>query len=146
MDPVTSDVLIDRPQGEVFAYLADVSNYPVFMGHFTKGWHVTREDTYGPGAGVRFAFEQRRNGYPWVDATIIEFEPPRRIVLAGRTGKFNRVRALITWELEPGVGGSTRVAVTYETQTKMASDRLIDRRGFQKARWAKTTRIIQTPP
>ena len=143
MDPVSSDVLIARPQGEVFAYLADVANHPEFMGHFTHGWHVTREDTYGMGAGVRFAFKQRRNKYPWVDATIIEFEPPRRIVLAGRTGKFNRVRSLITWELEPAGGGETRAQVTFETQTKMVTDTLSESRGFQQARWAKTVKVLR---
>lgn len=143
MDPVSSDVLIARPQAEVFAYLADVANYPEFMGHFTHGWHLTREDTYGMGAGVRFAFAQRRNNYPWVDATIVELAPPRRIVLAGRTGKFNRVRSLITWELEPASGGETRLAVSFETQTKMVTDRFSESRGFQKARWAKTTRVLR---
>ncbi len=143
MDPVSSDVLISRPQGEVFAFLADVANHPGFMGHFTHDWHLTREDTYGLGAGVRFAFDQRRNAFPWVDATIIELEPPRRIVLAGRTGKFNRVRSLITWDLEPGVGGTTRVMVTYETETKMVTDKLGERRGFHKARWAKTVKVLR---
>lgn len=143
MDPVSSDVLIARPQAEIFGYLADVANHPEFMGHFTRDWHVTREDTYGMGAGVRFAFDQRRNGFPWVDATIIELVPPRRIVLAGRTGKFNRVRSLITWELEPGPSGSTRVSVSYETQTKMVTDKLGDRRGYHKSRWAKTLKVLR---
>lgn len=143
MDPVSADVLISRPQEEIFAYLADVANYPEFMGHFTHGWHVTREDTYGPGAGVRFAFNQKRNGFPWIDATIVEFEPPRRIVLVGRTGKFNRVRSVITWELEPAVGGSTRASVSFETQTKMVTDKLGERRGFHKARWKKTAKVLR---
>lgn len=143
MDPVSSDVLIARPQAEIFDYLADVANHPEFMGDFTRDWHVTREDTYGLGAGVRFAFDQKRNAFPWVDATIIEFEPSRRIVLAGRTGKFNRVRSLITWELEGGLGGATRVTVTYETQTKMVTDKMGERRGYHKARWAKTLKVLR---
>ena len=143
MDPVSSDVLIDRPPTEVFAYLADVANHPSFMGQFTHGWHLTREDSYGLGAGVRFAFNQKRNGFPWIDATIAELEPPRRIVLVGRTGKFNRVRAVITWELEPAVGGGTRARVSFETQGKMVTDRFSERRGFHKARWAKAVKVLR---
>ena len=143
MDPVTSDVLISRPQAEVFAYLADVANHPEFMSHFTRDWHVTREDTYGKGAGVRFAFTQRRNKYPWIDQTILEFEPSRRIVLVGRTGKFNRIRTLTVWELEPGTGGTTRVSVSFEKVPDKATDRLGEGKGFHKAKWRKTLRILR---
>ncbi len=143
MDPVTADVLISRPQAEVFVYLADVANHLEFMGHFTKDWHVTREDTYGKGAGVRFAFKQRRNKFPWVDQTILEFEPPRRIVLGGRTGKFNRIRTLTVYELEPGTGGTTRVSVSFEKVPKMLSDKFGEGRGFHKAKWRKTLRVLR---
>lgn len=143
MDPVTADVLISRPPEEVFAYLADVANHPEFMGHFTSGWHLTREDTYGPGAGVRFKFKQRRNKYAWIDQTILEFEPPRRIVLGGRTGKFNRIRTLTDWELEPGTGGTTRVRVSFEKVPKTFADRFGEGRGFHRARWRKTVKVLR---
>lgn len=143
MNPVTADVLIARPQAEVFAYLCDVANYPEFMGHFTKDWHLTREDTFGLGAGVRFAFTQRRTKFPWIDQTIHELDAPRRLVLVGRTGKFNRVRTLTQWELEPGAGGSTSVEVSFEKAPKMFSDRFGEGRGFHKAKWAKTLRVLR---
>lgn len=143
MDPVTADVLISRPQAEVFAYLADVANHREFMGHFTRDWHVTREDTYGKGAGVRFAFEQRRNKFPWIDQTIVGLEPPRRIVLEGATGKFNRVRTATVWELEPQTGGATRVTVSFEKTPKLATDRFGEGRGFHKAKWSKTLQVLR---
>lgn len=143
VDLVTADVLISRPEAEVFAYLADVANHPEFMGHFTRDWHVTREDTYGKGAGVRFAFKQRRNKYPWIDQTISELEPPRRIVLVGGTGKFNRVRTRTVWELEPADGGGTRVAVSFEKVPKLRSDRFGEGHGFHKAGWSKTLRVLR---
>ena len=127
----------------VFEYLADVANHPEFMEHFTKDWHVTREDTYGKGAGVRFAFRQRRNKFPWIDQTIHDFEPPRRLVLVGRTGKFNRVRTLTTWELEPSSGGGTRVQVSFEKVPKMFSDRFGEGRGFHRAKWRKTVKVLR---
>ncbi len=143
MDPVTSDVVIARPPAEVFAFLADVANHRSFMGHFTRDWHVTREDTYGLGAGVRFAFEQHRNHYPWMDQTVFEFEPPRRIVLVGRTGKFNRVRTLTVYELEPSVGGGTRVSVSFEKVPDKPTDRLAEGKGFHKAKWRKTVKVLR---
>lgn len=143
MDLVSADVLIARPQAEVFGYLADVSNHPEFMGHFTRDWHVTREDTYGKGAGVRFAFKQRRNKYPWIDQTISELEPPRRIVLVGGTGKFNRVRTRTVWELEPAEGGDTRVEVSFEKVPKLRSDRFGEGHGFHKSGWGKTLRVLR---
>jgi uncharacterized protein YndB with AHSA1/START domain len=143
VDPVTADVVISRPPAEVFAYLADVANYPEFMGHFTRDWHLTREDTYGKGAGVRFAFKQRRNKYPWIDQTILEFDPPRRIVLVGRTGKFNRIRTVTVWELEQGSGGSTQVRVSFEKVPKLFSDRFGEGRGFHKAKWRRTVKVLR---
>ncbi|MCW3011753.1 MAG: hypothetical protein JWO90_2157 [Solirubrobacterales bacterium] len=143
MDPVTADVLISRPHEEVFDYLADVANHPEFMGHFTEDWHLTREDTYGKGAGVRFAFKQRRNAFPWIDQTIHEFEPPRRIVMVGRTGKFNRIRTLTVWELEPSGAGATKVSVSFEKVPKMLSDKFGEGRGFHRAKWRKTLRVLR---
>ncbi len=149
MDPVNADVLISRAQADIFAYLADVANHPEFMGHFTEDWHVTREDTYGMGAGVRFAFKQRRNKFPWIDQTIVELEPPRRIVLAGGTGKFNRMRTTTVWELEPE-DGATRVSVSFEKVPKLATDRWGEGRGFHKAKWSKTLHVLrdvlESPP
>ncbi len=143
METVTADVLIARPQAEVFAYLADVAHHPEFMGHCTRDWHVTREDTFGAGAGVRFAFRQRRTKFPWIDQTIVEIEPPSRIVLAGGTGKFNRVRTRTVWELGAGAEGATRVAVSFEKEPKLRSDRFGEGRGFHKAKWPKTLRVLR---
>ena len=143
MDPVSADVLISRPPEEVFAYLADVANHSEFMGHFTRDWHLTREDTFGLGAGVRFAFTQRRQKYPWIDQTIHELEAPRRIVMVGRTGKFNRIRTLTSWELEPTSGGGTKATVSFEKVPKMPSDRLTEGKGFHRAKWRKTVKVLR---
>ncbi len=142
MDPVTSDVLISRPPAEVFEYLADVANHSEFMGHFTKDWHVTREDTYGKGAGVRFAFKQRRNKFPWIDMTIHELEPPHRLVLVGRTGKFNRIRTLTVYELAQS-GGGTKVSVSFEKVPDKPTDKLVEGKRFHKAGWRKTLRMLR---
>ena len=51
MDPIESSVTVGRPRGEVFEYLADVANHWEFTDHYVREVHMTREDTYGIGAG-----------------------------------------------------------------------------------------------
>ena len=54
MDPVTSKITIGRPREEVFDYLADIANHPEFSNHYLQGWRLTREDSWGEGAGARY--------------------------------------------------------------------------------------------
>ena len=54
MEPVTSEITIDRPREEIFAYLADVANHPEFTDHFLKDWRLLLEETEGRGAGARY--------------------------------------------------------------------------------------------
>jgi hypothetical protein len=144
MDPVTQSVLVSKPAAEIYDYLADVANHPEFLDHFASEWHLTREDTYGRGAGIRYRVHQRGNRFPWVDQTIMEMEAPRRIVLAGRGGKYNRVRTITAYDLEPAAGGTTQVTVSFETEPKYPSDRLYDRRGFYKRRLGKAMRRLRS--
>jgi uncharacterized protein YndB with AHSA1/START domain len=142
MDPVTQSVQVSRPPAEVFDYLADVANHPEFLDHFTTEWHLTREDTYGIGAGIRYGIKMRGNRFPWVDQTVIECDAPRRLVLAGRGGKYNRIRTLTVYEVEPGASGGSRVTVSFETEGKYPSDRLFDRRGYYRRRFGKGLRRL----
>jgi uncharacterized protein YndB with AHSA1/START domain len=134
MDPVTVSVTVGRPRQQVFEYLADIANHPEFCDHFLTDWRLTREDSYGTGAGARFKARQRLNRFPWGDTTFMEVEPPRRILQCGRGGKFNRIRTVGVWVLEPVGSGSTRVTLTWETDPVMLSDRLLE---IGKRRWAR---------
>jgi uncharacterized protein YndB with AHSA1/START domain len=106
MDPVTVEVTIARPREEVFDYLADIANHAEFCDHYLVEWHLTREDPYGAGAGARFRVEAPLNRFPWADVTFVEVERPWRIIERGRTGKYNRIRTLGTFELEPTAAGT----------------------------------------
>ncbi len=126
MDPITSTVPIDRRPEEVFAYLEDVANHAEFTDHYLKDFRLTREDSLGLGAGARFRVDAPLNRFSWADITVIESVAPKRLVQRGRTGKFNRIRLLSTYELEPS-GGSTRVTLTTETeQPRLISDRIME--------------------
>ncbi|MEA2268346.1 MAG: hypothetical protein QOC64_956 [Solirubrobacteraceae bacterium] len=146
MDPLTTEVTVARPREEVFDYLADIANHPEFTDHFMVDWHMTREDTYGAGAGARYKVKAPLNRFPWGDATFVEVERPRRIVEAGRTGKYNRIRTLGVYELEPA-GNSTRVRFTLQTQPKMLSDKLLERlagRAWMKRKLGKAMRRLRS--
>lgn len=129
MDPVTVSTTIARPREEVFEYLADIANHAEFCDHFMVEWHLLREDSYGRGAGARFRIKAPLNRFDWADATFIEVEPPYRIVEAGRTGKFNRIRTLGEYRLTEMPGNVTRVEFTLETEPALLSDRIMESLG-----------------
>lgn len=147
MDPVTNSVLIDRPREEVFEYLADVANHLEFSDHYLTDFRLTREDTYGYGAGARFRLKMRGNRYGFADVSLIEVDRPRRIVEAGRGGKFNRTRFLSEYTLEQA-GGGTRVTLTTETVPGILSDRLAEgllfARGWVKRNQGKALRRLRS--
>ena len=126
MDPVVVSVNIARPRAELFEYLADVANHPEFKDHYLSDWHLTREDSAGRGAGARFREQLPLSRFGWGDYTLAEVDPPYRILERGRSGKFNRVRAVGEWTLHDASGGMTRVEYRYETQPARPSDRLME--------------------
>ncbi len=147
MDPVSSSVTIDRSPEEVYDYLFDVANHAEFTDHYLKDFRLTREDSLGEGAGARFRVDAPLNRFSWADVTVAEAERPRRIVQRGRTGKFNRIRLVSSYELEPIAGGSTRVTLTTETEPpKLPSDKLMEllaRRWF-KRKQAKAVKRLRS--
>jgi uncharacterized protein YndB with AHSA1/START domain len=133
VDAVAVSTVVARPRAEVFEYLADVANHSEFMDHFTGDWHLTREESYGAGAGARFKVDIRPGSrFSWGDMTFAEVQRPERIVARGRFGKYGRTRTLTIWELEAEGEGATRVHVTYETEPGILSDRLNEALGGRR--------------
>jgi uncharacterized protein YndB with AHSA1/START domain len=146
VDPITVEVVIARPREEVFEYLADIANHAEFNDHFLVDWRLTREDTYGYGAGARYRIKAPLNRFSWADSTLIEFDRPRKIVEAGRTGKFNRIRTLGVYELVPAAAGSTRVRFTLVIEPKTHTDKLMESfgaRGWTKRKVGKAMRRLR---
>jgi uncharacterized protein YndB with AHSA1/START domain len=136
VDPFTVEVTIARPREEVFEYLADIANHAEFCDHYLVDWHLTREDSYGAGAGARFRVKLPvRSRFAWADATFTEVVGPRLIAERGRAGKYNRVLTRGVYELEESGRSSTRVRFTFETKPKFLSDRLQE--SFGGAGWLK---------
>jgi uncharacterized protein YndB with AHSA1/START domain len=147
MDPVTASTTISKPREQVFEYLADIANHAEFTDHYLVDWHLTREDTYGQGAGARFRVKAPLSRFSWADMTFAELRPPYRIVERGRGGKYNRVRMLGTYTLTPGASGTTKVEYTIETEPALLSDRLLEAlggRAWTKRQVAKAMRRLRS--
>jgi uncharacterized protein YndB with AHSA1/START domain len=147
MDPVTAHVVIGRPREEVFEYLADIANHSEFSDHYLKEMRLTRVESYGRGAGVRFKVDAPLDRFSWGDMTFIDVQPPYKIVAAGRGGKFNRNKTWTTWTLEP-TGNGTRVEVTTESEPGLPTDKFMEavtgRRGWMKRNLRKALSRMQS--
>jgi len=136
MQAFTLETTVARPRELVYDYLADVAHHPEFLDHFLKEWHMTREETFGLGAGGCFRAEVPFQRFPWGDWAIVQLESPHRIVLHGRTGKFNRVRTLTAVRLlrTPGTPAAALVTRTPATCVARAGRVLfLDQRGAPAA-------------
>jgi uncharacterized protein YndB with AHSA1/START domain len=127
MEPVTLTTTIARPREEVFEYLADVANHSEFTDHCLTDWHLTREDSYGAGAGARFRVKSRFDRFSYGDMTLAEVRPPERIVATGRAGRFNRMRTRTEWRLEEAGTGKTDLTFVTESTPATSSDRLMEK-------------------
>lgn len=135
MDPVTVSITVGRPREQVFAYLADIANHSEFTDHFLEDWHLTRADPVGRGAGARFRIKAPLQRFSWMGVSFIEVDPPWRIVEAGRGGKFNRIRSMTIYTLEPAPDDGTRVQLSVETEPVTISDHLMEALGAR--RWTR---------
>jgi uncharacterized protein YndB with AHSA1/START domain len=120
---ISLSIDIDRPREEVFAYLADIANLAEFHDYYLADWHLTRADSHGLGAGVRFRAKAPLNRFAWADIGYAEVAEPERIVGRGAGGKFNRVPISASYELSERDGG-TRVEYRLRTEPKLPSDRI----------------------
>ena len=143
MDPVSASLVVSASREQAFDFLADIANHPQFTDHFLVDWHLTRIDSFGEGAGARFRVKMPGNRYGWADVTIAEAERPHRIVEVGRAGKNNRVRVLVTYELEPAAVGATRVTFTVETVPATSWDRFVESLGTRSWLRRKSRRALQ---
>jgi uncharacterized protein YndB with AHSA1/START domain len=141
MGPVSAEIEIDAPRERVFAAIADLARRPSFTDHFLHGFHLTRIESSGVGAGGRF-----RTGSPlrsvWMDTAIAELEPPHKLIERGRGGRGNRIPVTTVWELTEGVGSLTAVRVSVWTEPSSPVDRAVEalsgsagsaRRGWREA-------------
>jgi uncharacterized protein YndB with AHSA1/START domain len=148
VDPVTVSAIVSRPPEVVFDYLADVANHAEFCDHWLVDWRLTREDSYGRGAGARFKVRQRLNRFPWMDMAFVQADRPRELVATGRSGKLGRVKMVHRWALEPTGGGSTRVTFTTESVPVTPAEKMLEvlwgTRGMTRRRAKRALNRLQS--
>ena len=125
MGPVSAEIEIDAPRELVFATIADLARRPSFADHFLSGFHLTRIQSNGVGAGARFRVASPLRSV-WMDSTIVELDKPHRIVERGRGGRGNRIPSTTVWELTEGGGSLTGVRVSHWTEPSHRIDRALE--------------------
>jgi uncharacterized protein YndB with AHSA1/START domain len=125
MGPVSAEIEVDAPRERVFAALADLARRPSFTDHFLTGFHLTRLESTGIGAGARFRLSLPLRSV-WMDTTIVELEAPHRLVERGRGGRANRIPVSTIWEVTEGSGSLTRVRVSQWTEPLNPVDRAVE--------------------
>lgn len=146
MGPVSAEIEIDAPRERVFEVIADLSRRPSFTDHFLSGFHLTRIESRGIGAGARFRVSQPLRSV-WMDTTIAELEPPHRIVERGRGGRVNRIPVSTAWELTQAGGALTRVRVSHWTEPPNHLDRALEKlsgaAALQERAWREALRRLR---
>jgi uncharacterized protein YndB with AHSA1/START domain len=141
--PVTVSTVVSAAPERVFDYLQDIANHAQFTDHYLVDWHLTRIDPVGVGAGARFRIKAPLSRFSWAEVSFAEVERAHRIVEIGRTGKYNRVRMLGTYELHPTAGGATQVSFSLETIPATLSDRLHESLGARSWFRRKNRRALR---
>ncbi len=146
MGPVSAEIEIDVSRQRAFEAIADLALRPSFMDHFISGFHLTRIDSAGIGAGARFRFTTGPRRF-WADTAIAETEEPHRIVEHGRGGRGNRVPTTTLWELTEGPGSLTTVRVSFWTEPSNPLDRAPELLGaasiFNERGWREALRRLR---
>jgi hypothetical protein len=125
MGPISAEVEVDASRERAFAAIADLALRPSFTDHFLSGFHLTRIESVGVGAGARFCVSSPLRSV-WMDTTIVAEEQPFRLVERGQGGRANRIANHTVWEVTGGVGVLTQVTVTHWTEPRNPLDRALE--------------------
>jgi len=120
MQTFENTVTINRPAGEVFAFLADFENIP--------SWNYAIEETSkasgGPvGVGTRYRQTRSIPSRSIEDFEVTVFEPASRLAIRGQIGPF---KATMSYMLEARAG-ATRLVNSVELDPSQAKLRLAAR-------------------
>ncbi|HEY1284919.1 MAG TPA: SRPBCC family protein [Solirubrobacterales bacterium] len=115
MGPITAEVEVDAPRERAFELLADLALRPTFTDHFVTDFHLTRIEPRGVGAGARFRLALWPRSI-WMDTTVVESEPPHKVVERGFGGRGNRIPTRTVWEVLEGAGPLTLLRVSLWTE------------------------------
>jgi uncharacterized protein YndB with AHSA1/START domain len=146
VDPVSAEIEIDAPRQRAFATIADLAFRPAFTDHFLQGFHLTRIESTGVGAGARYQLRMWPRS-TWEDTAIVELREPHLVIEQGRGGRANRIPSRTVWELVEGTGSLVRVRVSHWTEPANPLDQALEALSGAPARqqraWAEALRRLR---
>jgi uncharacterized protein YndB with AHSA1/START domain len=101
MVDIANSITINRPVGEVFAYVTDLSNEPAWHTDLLEA-RKTSDGPVGIGAKYQVRFKPFM-GYSEGTEEVIGFEPNRLQVVRGEVGP---MRPTVSYLVEPSNGGT----------------------------------------
>jgi Polyketide cyclase / dehydrase and lipid transport len=137
---VTADTYISAPREEIFPLAADLSLRLPFLDHYVDEYRLTRPRSEGVGAGVRHRVDAPFFTH-YAETAIIELDPPRRIVEAGRAGRQGKIRTGTRWDFTREGSSHTRVVLLMWMDGGTQREQLKQRLGLRRwlRRQAKTS-------
>lgn len=146
MGPISAEIEVDAGREAAFELIGDLGRRPTFTDHFLTGFHLTRLEARGEGAGARFRVKAPLRS-PWEDTALVELDAPFKIVERGAGGRVNRIPTHTVWEIEPGRAGMTLLRVTHWTEPKEPIDKLVESLSFgahfQRKGWKEAVRRLR---
>jgi hypothetical protein len=123
MRQVTVHTVISAPRGDLFDFVADLSNRPAYCDHYLDEFRLARANSRGVGAAARFRLDAPL-GSEWAELSITTCDRPRRIVEEGRVGRLGRSRFVVVYDFLPETATTTRVELTAYAEPATLVDRL----------------------
>lgn len=146
MGPVSAEIEIDAPREQIYATIADLARRPSFTDHFLTGFHLTRIESRGVGAGARFCIASPLRSV-WTDTAITELDEPYKVVERGHGGRANRIPSITVWELTEGTGFLTSVRVAHWTEPSKHIDRALEavagNASFEQRGWRRALQRLR---
>ena len=146
MGPVVAEIEVETTREAAFELISDLGRRPSFTDHFLTGFHLTRIDARGVGAGARFRVKAPLRS-PWEDTTIVELREPNRIEERGLGGRVNRIPNHTVWETEPSKAGMILIRVTHWTEPTNPIDKLVESLSFgahfQRKGWQRAVKRLR---
>jgi hypothetical protein len=146
MGPISAEIEVEATREAAFELIADFGRRPNFTDHFLTGFHLTRLDARGEGAGARFRVKAPFRS-PWEDTTLFELDPPFKIEERGTGGRVNRIPNRTVWEIEPRQAGMILLRVTHWTTPKEPIDKLVEALSlgahFQRKGWKEALKRLR---
>ena len=109
-----------------FEAIADLARRPAFTDHFLTGFHLTRIESAGVGAGARFRRRPAAGARSGWTPRSTSWTPPTGSSSTAAAGRANRIPATTVWELLEGPGSLTRIRVSHWTEPANHVDRALE--------------------